>query len=376
MSDTRTHIAIFVPSMRGGGAERVMLTLANEFAERGHRVDLVLAKAEGPYLPGVSDKVHLVDLNVPRVLRSLWPLMRYLRRERPDAMLSALNYANVIAILAWKLARVPTRLVVSEHISVSRAPAQLGGKITRGLMRWLYPKADKVVCVSKALEADVQRLIGVPAHKTVTIYNPVDIEMIQQKMQEPVDHPWIMSGTAPVLLAVGRLNMQKDYPTLLQAFKHLRDRREARLIILGQGEEELRLKELAADLGIAGDVDFVGFQNNPFAWMARCDVYVMSSAWEGFGNVLVEAMCAGAAVVSTDCNSGPAEILENGRWGHLVPIGDNEGLSDAIDNTLSKEREVSVQLRIQQFKVDAITQQYLSHVLKPDTVKSSDKLSG
>ena len=358
MTDTRKHIAIFVPSMRGGGAERVMLTLANKFAERGHRVDLVLAKAEGPYLPDMSDKVRLVDLNVPRVLRSLWPLMRYLRRERPDAMLSALNYANVIAILAWKLARVPTRLVVSEHTAVSRPLKGRTISITRHLMKRLYPIADKVVCVSGEIEKNMQRLIGVPPDKTVTIYNPVDIVKIEKIMQEPVSHPWVLSRTAPVILAAGRLTEAKDYPTLLRAFKHLRDRRTARLIILGQGEEESRLKALSEELGISGDVDFAGFHDNPFAWMARCDVYVMSSAWEGFGNVLVEAMCTGVAVVSTDCNSGPREILEGGRWGRLVPVGDADALAQAMADALNDPAPPDVRKRAGMFRSEKAVERY------------------
>lgn len=364
MTELNAHIAIFIPSLRGGGAERIMLTLANAFAEQGHQVDLVLAKAEGPYLPELSDKVRLVDLKMPRVLRSLWPLMWYLRRERPDVMLSALNYANVIAILAWKLARVPTRLVVSERNTLSRPPARWGSKVTRALMRWLYPKADKVICISKGIEDDMQRLIGVPADKTVTIYNPVDIEMIHRRMQEPVDHAWITAKIAPVLLAVGRLTEQKDYPTLLMAFARLRKAHDTRLIILGKGEEEARLKALAAELGIVDDVDFVGFQANPFAWMARCDVYVMSSAWEGFGNTLVEAMCAGTPVVSTDCNSGPAEILEAGRWGHLVPVGDFIALANAIEHAILSDTSVTTLGRIEQFKVEEISKQYLAQLLR------------
>jgi len=363
MSDRSGHIAIFVPSMRGGGAERVMLTLANEFAERGHRVDLVLARAEGPYLPDISGKVRLVDLNVPRVLRSLWPLMRYLRSERPDAMLSALNYANVIAILAWKLARVPTRLVVSERSSISRAPERLVGRLTRVLMRWLYPKADGVVCVSKALAQDMQRLIGVPAAKIVTIYNPIDVEMIHRRMQEPVDHGWITVRTAPVVLAAGRLTAAKDYPTLLRAFARLREGRDARLIILGTGEEEARLKALAADLGIAGEVDFVGFQDNPFAWMARCDVFVMSSAWEGFPNVLAQALACGAPVVSTDCPTGPSEILEGGRWGRLVAVGDAEALAHQMSDALDHPTGAAVSIGVEPFRKRLIVGQYCAILL-------------
>lgn len=363
-SPRQKHIAIFVPSLRGGGAERVMLTLANAFGERGHNVDLVLAKAEGPYLPEVSEKVRLIDLGVPRVLRSLWPLYRYLRRERPDAMLSALNYANVIAILAWKLAGVPTHLAVSERSSLAIQPKQTNGKITRRLMRWLYPKADKVICVSKGIETDMQSIIGVPASKTMTIYNPVDVEAIQEKMTAPLDHPWFNTKTATVILAAGRLTEAKDYPTLLQAFARLRRDRDARLIILGQGKEKPRLKALAQDLDISNDVDFVGFQKNPYAWMARCDLFVMSSAWEGFPNVLVQAMACGVPVVSTNCRTGPDEILENGKWGRLVPVGDYSSLSIAISDTMDDLSNPNVKVRAEEFATNIIGDSYEAVLLK------------
>lgn len=356
-------ITIFLPSMRGGGAERVMLSLANEFAERGHRVDLVLAKAEGPYLPDISEKVRLVDLNVPRVLRSLWPLMRYLRRERPDAMLSALNYANVIAILARKLALVSTRLVVSERVSLTARANGLAGRMVRVFMRWLYPAADAVICVSEGIARDMPRLLGVSADKVVTIHNPVDIDTVRRRMAAPADHPWLSDRTAPVILAAGRLTAQKDYPTLLAAFARLRAERSARLIILGQGEEEAQLKARAAELGVAGDVCFAGFQDNPFAFMARCDLYVMSSAWEGFPNALVQAMACGARIVSTNCPSGPAEILEGGRWGRLVPVGDDAALAPAMAEALDDPAPPDVARRVEAFRSEVAIDAYLGKLV-------------
>ena len=205
----------------------------------------------------------------------------------------------------------------------------------------------------------MQRLIGVPAEKTVTIYNPVEAERIRDLMTKPVNHRWLKDRTAPVILAVGRLTEAKDYPTLLRAFARLRANRPARLIILGQGEEEARLKALASELGIAGDTDFVGYQKNPFVWMARCDLYVMSSAWEGFGNVLVEAMVCGARVVSTDCPSGPGEILEHGRWGRLVPVADAETMAEAMAEALDDPAPPDVLRRSKMFDARRIRGEYL-----------------
>lgn len=362
-----SHIAIFVPSLRGGGAERIMVTLANGFSALGHRVDLVLAKAEGPYLSEVSNDVRIVDLGKGRVLACLLPLMNYLRREQPQVMMSAMNYANVVAVLAGKLARVQTRLVVSEHSSLSHRPKGMNASIIRGLMRLLYRTADSVVCTSKGMERDMPLVLGVREEKAFTIYNPVDIEAVTQQMNEPLDHAWLAEGSAPVILAVGRLAEIKDYPTLLHAFAGLRRDRKVRLIILGQGEEDERLKSLSSDLGIAADVFFAGFQSNPFAWMARCDLLVLSSTKEAFGNVLTEAMVCGLPIVSSDCPSGPKEILEGGRWGRLVPVGDARALKCAMNETLDDTAKPDYTLALQRFEKDKIISQYLDVLLRKIT---------
>ncbi|SFP43753.1 glycosyltransferase [Qipengyuania nanhaisediminis] len=357
------HIAIFIPSLGGGGAERVMVTLANAFVERGHSVDLLLARAKGPYLHEVSNKVRIVDLKATRVVRCLYPLYRYLRREGPDAMLSALNYANVIAILAWKLARVSTRMAVSERSSLARNPTSFTGKVTRLLMRWLYPKAHKVICVSNGIEADIREIIQVPPDKTVTIYNPIDVEMVHENMTAPLAHPWFTNESAPVILAAGRLTEAKDYPTLLRAFALFRNERDAKLVILGQGEDQAKLKTLSQNLGISADVDFLGFQGNPFAYMSRCDLFVMSSAWEGFPNALVQAMACGARIVSTNCRTGPDEILEYGKWGKLVPVGDFASLCAAMADALDEELPPNGRGRVSDFTTSKIADFYENAML-------------
>lgn len=358
------HIALYLPSLRGGGAERVMATLANGFAARGHRVDLVLAQAEGPYLADVSDQVRIVDLNRRRVLSSLWPLARYLRKERPDAMLSALNHANVIAILARKLARVTTRLVVSERNAPSRSLAGGGmNRAMRGLIRSFYPAADLVVCVSKGVMREMNDLLGVPVAKLTTIYNPLDVDRIRELMREPVSLPWSPDDGVPLIVAVGRLTRQKDYPTLLRAFALMRANRRARLAILGQGEEVENLRRLAEELNIGSDVALLGFQSNPFSWMHRADLYVMSSAWEGLPGTLLEAMACGTRIVSTNCRTGPDEILEDGRWGRLVPVGDSEALSFAMTEALDDQTPVDTLSRAASFRPELGIDSYLSRLI-------------
>jgi len=330
-------LALYLPSLRGGGAERIMVTLANGFAERGLRVDLVLAKADGPYLADVGPAVRVVDLGRARVSRSLPRLVEYLRHERPSALLSALNHANVVAAIAVALARTDTRLIVSEHNSISQSMTEEGGLKSRLMLRamsWTYGRAEKVVAVSNGVADDLRRLIGLPDEKVLTIYNPIVTEQMVERSREPVEG----FPKGRVAIAVGRLTKQKDYPTLLRAFALLDDAYQAKLVILGEGELRSELEGLVQDLGIADRVLMPGFVSNPYAWMRRADLFVMSSAWEGLPTVLVEAMACGTPVVSTDCPSGPAEILEGGKWGGLVPVGDHVALADAMEKNLASSK--------------------------------------
>lgn len=359
-----SHIAIYLPSLRGGGAERVMVMLANGFAVRGHRVDLVLARAEGPYLSEVAPNVRIVDLDKGRVLASLLPLARYLRRERPDAMLSALNHANIIAILARKLARSKARLVVSERNSLTGLGSGRKGRVFRGLMRRFYPWADGVVAVAQAGVQELVSEIGLDPARVISIPNPVDAGHYRQLAAERPDHPWLMPGQPPVILAVGRLEPQKDYPVLLSAFSRLHGRHAVRLVILGEGSQRAAIEQQTAAAGLEDSVLLAGFQGNPFGWMAACAVYVMSSRHEGFPNSLVQAMACGARVVSTDCPTGPAEILEHGKWGRLVPVGDAEALAQALEAALNDPAPPDAQSRLTDFHPDRVVSTY-ERVLLP-----------
>lgn len=358
------HIALFLPSLRGGGAERVMVKLANAFAALGHRVDLVLISSDGPYRAEVSEQVRIVDFAKTRVLSGLVPLARYLRRERPDALLSAMTHANVVALGAKLLAGGPTRVAVSERSAPSLNLR--GGRanwILRRTMRLLYPGADVIISVSQGVSRELRDDYGIPSEKLAVVYNPIDAEKIRLLMREPVSHPWMAAKETPVILAAGRLNVAKDYPTLLRAFALLSRRLPARLVILGQGEDEQSLKKTADDLGIASDVLFAGFQANPFAWMHRCDVYVMSSIWEGLPGSLLEALACGARVVSTDCPSGPREILEDGKWGRLVPTGNPEALAAAMEAALSEAPRPGSDEALARFRSDKVVHDYLGLLL-------------
>lgn len=363
MSSVR--IAIFLPSLNGGGAERVMVTLANAFAVRGYRVDLVLASRQGPYLKEVAPGVQVVDFQAGRVIKALLPLTRYLRYERPDVMLSAMGHANVVAILARILARASTRVVVSERTTINQAHKRARGvmaKLNFALVPLLYPMADGICTVSKAASADLAHFARLPPGRVKTIYNPFDLAEIEQQAAEPPEHPWFNAGER-VILAVGRLNEAKDYPLLLRAFSILRQTHAARLLILGEGELYSSLQALVKSLGFSeDDVQMPGFTQNPYAYMARCSLFVLSSRWEGLPGVLIQAMACSAPVVSTDCPSGPNEILEGGKWGRLVPVGEAEALARAMAQVLDTPREQlpDVRQRAQDFEQERAVDAYLS----------------
>lgn len=356
------RIALFLPSLRGGGAERIMVTLANAFAERGFKTDLVLAKAEGPYLNDVSENVRVVDLGASRVVTSLPALVRYLRRERPDVMLSALYHANVIALLAKRLACVKTRLVVSEHSSPTPALAHAttwrDGRMAH-FMRWTYPWADSVIAVSNGVADDLAVTIGLSRDRIDVVYNPVDSSAVRQLAEQPFHHPWFATDEPLVVLGVGRLTAAKDFATLIRAFAQLRAHRQARLVILGEGELRAELEQLVVELDLLPDVLLPGFVDNPYVWMRHSALFVLSSAWEGLPTVLIEAMACGTPVVSTDCPSGPAEILEKGKWGRLVPVGDIGALSNAIATTLVEVEHPAVTFRVADFGVNRAVEGYL-----------------
>lgn len=360
-SNRMTDVAIFLMDLDGGGAERVMINLARGFGEQGLKVDLVLVKAEGPYLSQLPQKVRVVKLDSSRLILSLPALARYLKQEQPPFLISALEDTNMVALWAKKLAGVSTQVVVTVHNHLSREAKNsttLKRRLTPQFVKWFYPWADTIVAVSQGVAEDLVDM-GLPSEKIKAIYNPIVTPELSEKLQEPIDHPWFSPGQPPVILGVGRLEKQKDFPTLIHAFARVRQQHPARLMILGEGSERSHLESLVRELSLTEDVVFGGFVANPYAYMAEASVLVLSSAWEGFGNVLVEAMAAGTPVVSTDCESGPAEILENGQYGKLVAVGDSEGMAKAIADTLNESPDATfLQQRASEFSLKKALLEY------------------
>jgi glycosyltransferase involved in cell wall biosynthesis len=314
-----------------------MLNVAAALSERGCSVDVVLAQKQGEYLEHVPDTLRIVDLGVGRTLESIMPLAGYLKRERPDVLIGALSHANGIALLSRSISRTRIPVVISLHNTMSVETENDDGlrqKALRWLTRSLSPGADAIVAVSNGVADDYAKLVGIDRARIQVIYNPVVSPAMLDKSRQPVDHPWLQPGQPPVILGVGRLNPQKDFHNLLRAFAILRKGRQARLIILGQGEERASLEALVEELKIGGDVALPGFADNPFAYMAKAAVFALSSRFEGLPTVLIEAMACGCQVVSTDCPSGPREIFAAAGAGTLVPVGDPAALADGIGKCL------------------------------------------
>jgi glycosyltransferase involved in cell wall biosynthesis len=371
--DGISRIALMLPSLAGGGAELITLRLAGGLLARGIAVDLLLGKPEGDHLGQVPEGVRIFSLG-ERSPAAFWKTLgvaRYLRLERPDVLVSALDVVGA-AVWARLAARSDAKVVMwvrtnlSQQIASTSRPAV--ATVRRLSLRISYPLADAVVSVSSGVAEDVIRLTGVPRDRVHVVYNPVVTSELLIRAAEPADHPWFQPEAPPVIVGAGRLVAQKDFETLLRAFARVRERQHCRLVILGGADSreptvQKTLERLARELGIEEDVALLGFTANPYKYMARASVFVLSSIYEGFGNVVAEALALGTPVVATDCPSGPAEILGGGEFGRLVPIADETELAEAIVATLREPLPaMTLRRRGQHFSVDRATEGHLSVV--------------
>lgn len=336
MTDPR-RLAFVLPNLGAGGAERVALTLMRAFVARGFPVDLVLVEATGELLAQLPPEVTVVDLGARRYARALLPLVRYLRRCRPHAIQVRMWPLTVIAILARLLARTPTRVVVSDHVplGVMYADQPRAVRAIAATTRLLYPRADARVFVSAGAADDLARLAGLPRDGFEIIHNPIPAPPAATVIPPEVERSW--GDANGRVVGVGTLKPVKNFALLIDAFAVLRRQRPtARLAIVGAGPLLEPLRSQAAALGLGDLVVFPGFTADPTPWYASADLFALASDYEGFGNVLVEAMRQGTPVVSTDCESGPREILGDGRYGLLVPCSDAGALAAAMLATLDR----------------------------------------
>jgi glycosyltransferase involved in cell wall biosynthesis len=336
----RPDICIFSPLARGGtkahgGITPVVCNLAVAFADAGRKVELLTFSPTDPrsLFPKLDERIMIRNLGRGGRLRHLFQLRDYLRERRPRVLLSAGQRPNLLAATCKRLCRPPSRVILSVHNNLTRGFDELGGLKRRmrvSGMRAFYPAADAVVCVSVGVKGDLARYVALPSEKLRVIYNPVfSPRQLGEVVATPL-HPWLERGQPLLILGIGRLTKQKDFPTLIRAFASVAARRACRLMILGEGRERQDLQRLTSELGLDDRVALPGFVDNAMGYMGEAGLFVLSSAWEGFGMVLVEAMACGTPVVSTDCPSGPREILLDGSLGPLVRVGDSEALARAM----------------------------------------------
>ena len=357
------RITFFMDALHGGGAEKAVVNLLNGLAQRDEfDLDLVLATKEGPYLDLVPKEVRIIDLQAGRAVAATFPLMKYLKQNRPWALIGNMGHVNVVATMAKVLSRIQTRLILVEHntISASRSPLRRE-KLVHLFMKWLYPLADAVAGVSSGVARDLEQQLGLGKETVKVLNNAVVNQDLINRSQATLDHPWFSADAPPVFLAVGRLNPQKDFPNLLNAFAHVRTQREARLIILGEGLERSQLEILINQLNLQDDVLLPGFTKNPYAYMRQSSCFVLSSQYEGLPTVLIEAMACGCPVVATDCPSGPDEILDGGIYGALVPMENSQALATAMLETLEHPPQPELlRQRANEYSTEKVVAAYLS----------------
>ncbi len=361
----RIKIMLFAPSLRGGGAERVTVHLIKHLDRRRFDPTLVLVQEEGEFLDSVPDDVQLIGLNRARVRYALPDLVRLLRVNKPDILLGVMRHTNATAVTAKLLARSRARVVLTEHSPMACSIGTASESALRRLVfRLLYPLSDRVVTVSDGVAADLADTLSLCPAKTVTIYNPVVDATLQALMNQTVSHPWFSPDRAvPLILGCGRLVRPKGFRYLVEAVALIRSHTPVRLSIAGKGPEEACLRQLIQDLQLSECVELMGFRSNPYKLMARADLFVLPSLWEGLGLALVEAMACGTPVVSTKCPSGPGEIITDGVNGLLVPPANAEALGEAIlhavtDPQLADRLRREGQRRAHDFTVDRSVRLY------------------
>lgn len=355
-------IALAAPMKSYGGIERTFVTLAREFERRGvTTVFALLRDSQTPYPEELSSSMWVQDLHTRSKLDGIRKVARFVRRERPDVIITAKDHGAQVVLLSRLLFRwrAPVYVTVTNMWSqVIRRPLQ------RRMVRWLYPKADGIVAVSGGVKSDLCNTFGLPRSAVRVIFNPVVLRACAGDQPATPPHPWFEQGEqVPLILGIGRLERQKDFSTLIRAFTRVRAARRSRLMILGEGSQRSLLESLIEELGLMEDVALPGQVPDVAPYLRLASLFVLSSRWEGFGIVIAEALAAGIPVVATDCRSGPAEILENGKHGELVPVGDEAALAAAIERALDASvRGAVLRGAAERFAPARIADEYLDYV--------------
>lgn len=331
------HICIFLPNFDNGGVERMLVNLAYGMWQNQTKVDFIVADKDRPYIAELPPEVTIIELQTNDPHRQVAKTAQYLNEHSPNAILSAKEPDIAIAEAAIHSSRASCKLFIRAVVNHTQRLAH-----SNPLKRWLalheikklYAKADGIIAVSQGVADDLLSILGSAAPVITTANNPVITPTLQDKAKQSVTHQWFGEGKPPVILGIGRISRAKNFPLLIKSFAQLRQQRECRLMILGSGKKQDRLLKLANKLGVREDIDLLGYQENPYAFLKHASLFVLSSLWEGSPNVLTEALATGCPVVSTDCPSGPKETLQNGKFGPLVPVNDVDALTKAMSETL------------------------------------------
>jgi len=369
MSERR--IALLFATSGHSGVDRVVSNLLPDFGRSGVGFDLLRIRDHGPYLENLPENFRDLRLRAAHRNTVLPSLVHYLRRERPDALLTASHRLNRAALQARALANRPSRIVIRMGMTLTGQVEALGvrrgARLLRSMRRW-YPRADAVIAPSRGLGVELCRDAGVRPEQLHVIENPIVTPSLDEQASASLLDDWFAADAPPVILGAGSLEPRKDFPTLLRAFARVREAAHCRLMILGEGRERHRLQTLAGELGIGDDFRMPGHAQNPYRFMSRAAVFVLCSRREGSGAVLVEALACGTPAISTDCPVGPAEILQGGRVGPLVPVGDPESLARAISATLYRRPEAEgLRAAAEPFRAERAAARYLAALgLQPE----------
>lgn len=356
-------ISFLLPNLRGAGVEKVVINLANTMHSKGYSVDILLFKKEGANLELLNKNINIVELHSNRALFSLFKIAKYFKHNNTN-MISSYNHTSIIAIIAKILSmNRHSKIFVCEHnnyTQISKLISPLKNKIITTLMAFLYPKADGVIAVSNGVATDLKKHINT---KVKVLYNPVISKEIYNYSNIIPTHPWYSEfNNIPIFLNIGRLAPQKNQALLLKAFAKVTQKVDARLVILGDGELEHDLKNLTRALNIENNCYFAGYTQNPYSYIKHSDIFVLSSNFEGLPTVIIESLALNTPVVSTSCPSGPSEILEDGKWGTLVPTNNVEALAEAMLEQLKKPRPTNLKKRAEFFNVESTTERYIDYI--------------
>lgn len=405
MNGTNARIGIIFSHFRhlrgeGGGLERNRWNLALEYLRRGHPVDVLALSEDGinniPMHPQLCVyplssagmlqtrfscikstpdywrellKPVILPLKGARTLTKVPSIAKYFNTAQPDLVIGGGTQENLAILLARRRARSAAKVLVSQHNPLSNTlhspkhKKRWRWRYLPPLLRKLYLEADAIVGISKSVANDVERTLSLPHGAVKVIYNPVVDESLWGRLADDISHPWLTDRRAPVVLSVGRMTRQKDHATLIRGFAKARERKTMRLLIIGDGPERQALQDLAISLGVQGDIDMPGFKANPLPYMAHADVFALTSRWEGFGNVLVEAMAADCPIICSDCPGGPREVVDDGRFGTLIPVGNAEAVAESLLNVLNNDRKrKSTKDRASLFSVSRAATAYLEEV--------------